>query len=205
MLSGRPARVAAFNRRMRVLAFGRRVCAALKIRPARTVAAAVLLAALLLAAAFLRPVLCLVAECGGALLFAWPISEGEEFEVTFVHSLNLSPITDVIECSDGGMIVKKSVFKTFGAGVPTPSDGIGTELLFADGHYELIGIDKRMSGFTIMTQQVPDHRITFGGREARLLGLVGSGRPVSLAIKRVPWVYQLRGMQRNANLGEEKQ
>jgi hypothetical protein len=78
--------------------------------------------------------------------------------------------------------VRKSRFKAFGAGVPVPADGIGTELVRAGGHYELIGIDKPMPGFTIMTQEVPDHVVTMGAREARLLELAGPGRQVALAV-----------------------
>ena len=117
-------------------------------------------------------------------MFAWPISAGDEFEVTFIHSLNKSPITDVIEWSGRDLIVRKSVFKTFGAGVPVPSDGIGAELLFVDGHYELIGIDKHMPSFTVITQDVPDHTIRLGEREARLLELAGSGKPVRISVRR---------------------
>ena len=144
--------------------------------------------ALVLGAAvvLLRPERCLVAACGGRRLFAWPIAAGEAFEVTFTHSLNLSPITDVIEWSGDDLIVRKSVFRTFGAGVPVPADGVGEELLFIDGHYELTGINKHMSGFTIMTQEVPNHIITFKDREARLLDLVGSGKAVDIAVRRVP-------------------
>ena len=159
-----------------------RKLAALFRRPA---VAAVFAAASIVAVTFLSSESCLIAEYNGSRLFAWPIAAGDEFEVTFIHSLNKSPITDVIEWSGRDMIVRKSVFKTFGAGVPVPSDGIGAELLFADGRYELVGIDKRMPGFTIMTQEVPDHVIRLGGREARLLELAGPGKPVDIKVRRV--------------------
>jgi hypothetical protein len=105
------------------------------------------------------------------------------FEVTFTHSVNQSPITDFIEWTGSELVVRKSRFKAFGAGVPVPSDGIGTELLRVGEYYELIGIDKAMPDFTVMTQAVPNHTVTMGGREARLLELAGSGRQVRLAVK----------------------
>jgi hypothetical protein len=37
-----------------------------------------------------------------------------------------------------------------------------------------------------MTQTVPDHSVTLGSREARLLELAGSGRQVTLAVKAIP-------------------
>ena len=138
-----------------------------------------------------QPEKVLVAECGGKRLFAWPIEAGECFEVTFTHSLNLSPITDVIEWTGSSFIVRKSIFKSFGAGVPVPSDGIGTELIFADGHYELLGIDKYMPDFTIMTQEIPAHRISLNGREASLLELAGSGKAVDIKVKRTTLISRL--------------
>jgi len=139
----------------------------------------------------LSPEANLTAECGGKRLFSWPIKTGDCFEVSFIHSLNLSPITDIIEWTGNRMVVRKSIFKTFGAGVPTPSDGIGTELIFVDGHYELLGIDKSMSSFTIMTQDVPAHRVSLNGREASLLDLAGSGKAVEIAVRRVFFITRL--------------
>jgi len=129
---------------------------------------------------------CLTAECGGRFIFVCPIQTGESFEITFTHSLNLSPITDVIEWTGSDLIVRKSIFRTFGAGVPVLSDGIGTELIHVDGHYELIGIDKHTQSITVMTQDVPDHRVVFDGREFFLLELAGSGKQVNITVKRFP-------------------
>ena len=141
--------------------------------------------------AFLWPEDCLVAECGGKRLFTWPIRAGECFDVTFIHSLNLSPITDVIEWTGESFIVRKSIFVSFGAGVPVPSDGVGTELVFVDGRYELRGIDQYMQDFTIMTQEVPNHRITLNGREAFLLDLAGSGKAVDIKVRRTTLLSRL--------------
>jgi hypothetical protein len=107
------------------------------------------------------------------------------FDVTFTHSVNQSPVTDFIEWTGSELVVRKSRFKAFGAGIPIPGDGIGTELVRAGDYYELVGIDKAMPDFTVMTQTVPDHIITMGAREARLLELAGSGRQVTLAVKPV--------------------
>jgi hypothetical protein len=133
----------------------------------------------------------LTAACDGALLFAWPIRAGDFFEVTFTHSVNQSPITDVFEWTGDDLVVTKSRFKAFGAGVPVPSDGIGTEMIRVGEFYELIGIDKHMPNFTIMTQTVPDHRVTMGAHEAVLLDLVGSGKQVVIEVRQVSFLGAL--------------
>jgi hypothetical protein len=134
----------------------------------------------------------LTAEYNGKLLFTWKISAGESFEVTFLHSLNLSPVTDVIEWDGSDLIVRKSIFETFGGGVPSPlADGVGTELVSVNGRYELIGINAHKQKFSIMTQDIPNHRISHNGREANLLELVGSGKLVHIEVKRMPLIVFL--------------
>ncbi len=145
----------------------------------------------LIALVLLWPGECLVAECEGKRLFAWSIRTGEEFELTFTHSLNLSPITDVIEWTGSDLSVVKSVFKAFGAGVPVPADGIGTDIIYIDGHYELVGIDQHMQSVTILVQTVPNHQIAFRERKAYLLSLAGAGKSVTIAVRRVPLIFRL--------------
>ncbi|MCL1981739.1 MAG: DUF1850 domain-containing protein [Clostridiales bacterium] len=151
----------------------------------------VFLAAIAVALVLLWPAECLTAKCDGKLLFAWPIRPGETFEVSFLHSLNLSPVTDVIEWTGSCLVVRKSVFATFGAGIPIPADGIGTELKSVGGHYELTGIDKQMESIPVMTQEVPNHRVAFGGREACLPELAGLGKSVDISVRRVPLIARL--------------
>jgi hypothetical protein len=151
-----------------------------------TIISIIILLCISAAAYSLRRLECLTATCGGRLLFAVPISPGESFEITFTHSLNLSPITDVVEWTGEGLIVRKSIFKTFGAGVPVPSDGIGEELVRrADGSYELTGIDKPMDSISILTSSIPNHSITFDGHEFFLLELAGTGEQVVVEVKTV--------------------
>lgn len=134
---------------------------------------------------------CLTAKTSKRLLFALPINRSESFEVTFTHSLNLSPVTDVFEWTGNEMILQKSIFKTFGAGIPIPSDGIGAELVHIDGHYELLGIDKPMQSFSVMTQIIPDHHIAFKDFDMRLLDHSGPGKSVVIEVKRVPRLVRL--------------
>ena len=158
---------------------------------ARLKALIALSAAALAALILFWPGECLIAECEGERLFTWPIRVGEEFELTFTHSLNLSPITDVIEWTGSDLSVVKSKFKAFGAGVPVPADGIGTDIINIDGHYELVGIEQHMQSVTILVQAVPNHQIAFRGRKASLLSLAGAGKSVTIAVKRVPLILRL--------------
>ena len=127
----------------------------------------------------------LVVEHNGNLLSAWTINEGERFEVDFMHSLNLSPIVDVFEWTSEGMVLRESLFQTLGGGTPTPADFPGSELVHLDGGFKLTGIDLPFSAFAILTQEIPNHRISFAGRELFLLDLVGPGESVTIDVRRM--------------------
>ena len=133
----------------------------------------------------------LVAEHDGNLLFAWTINEGERFEVAFMHSLNLSPIVDVFEWTADGMILRESHFQTLGGGTPTPADFPGSELIHTETGFKLTGIDVPFGAFGILTQEIPNHRISFGEREVFLLELVGRGESVTIDVRRLSLASRL--------------
>jgi hypothetical protein len=124
-------------------------------------------------------------------LLAWPIRSGESFELTYTHSLNLSPITDVIEWSGSELVIRKSIFESFGAGVPVLGDGVGTELVRVGSRFELTGINTTISSFTVITHELPNHRISIGeigetgAFESHLIELVGSGKPAVIEVRKV--------------------
>jgi len=149
-----------------------------------------LLAILLLASLFWENDY-LIAEHNGNLLFAWTINEGERFEVEFIHSMNLSPIVDVFQWTDDGLMLQESRFQTLGGGTPTPADFPGSELIHTDSGFILTGIDLPFGAFSILTQDVPNHRVTFDGREIFLLELVGPGESVTIDVRRFSLVSRL--------------
>jgi len=133
----------------------------------------------------------IVAEHDGNLLFAWTINEGERFEVGFIHSLNLSPIVDVFEWTEEGIFLRESRFLTLGGGTPTPADFPGSELHHTEEGFLLTGIDVAFGAFSILTQEIPNHRISFEGRELFLLELVGSGESVTIDVRRLSLASRL--------------
>ena len=149
-------------------------------------------AAVVLVLAMSRSNYYIVAEHEGRTLFAWAISKGERFEVEFVHSLNLSPVIDIFEFTGDGLVLRKSIFSSLGAGAPTPSDFPGSELIHADGVFKLVGIDRPMGAFAVLTSEVPNHRVSFGCREALLLELAGPGESVTIEVRRIGLLSRIR-------------
>ncbi|MDD3919550.1 MAG: DUF1850 domain-containing protein [Eubacteriales bacterium] len=128
----------------------------------------------------------------GTPLFALPIQAGQCFEIRYLHSANRSPVTDTIEWTGEELMVRETLYKTFGAGIPIPADGIGTELVKTDEGYVLKNINKPMKSFLLMTQTIPDHHLAIGGASYRLIDYGGVGAMLDIRVQRVPLLYAWR-------------
>ena len=53
------------------------------------------------------------------------VSEGDEFSVRFIHSVNQYPLTDVYEIRDSKIYVVRTIYNNFGAGVQTEIEEVG--------------------------------------------------------------------------------
>lgn len=121
----------------------------------------------------------------GRVLLALPIETGERFSICYLHSANRSPVEDVIEWTGTEFMVRETIYKTFGAGIPIPADGIGTELIKTNEGYVLQNINKPMESFLLMTQSVPDHRLVHQNASYRLIDYGGVGTMLDIRVRRV--------------------
>ena len=55
----------------------------------------------------------------GKIYAEFPVSEGTEFSVEFIHSVNLSPVKDIFVIRKGQIVADSTVYSAFGAGVQT--------------------------------------------------------------------------------------
>ena len=103
-----------------------------------------------------------------------PLDRDEEFSITFVHSVNNTPVTDVYGVSEAGKIyLKRTVYYDFGAGVPFDLNE-GESLSYTeDGAIVISGIDREISGFVLFVGTVSDHTLSIGGRSLSLRELCG--------------------------------
>lgn len=125
---------------------------------------------------------------GGECLCVLPVDAGEGFSIRYIHSVNLSPVTDTLEWTGETLILRSSLFTSFGAGIPVVADGIGKELHNTEDGFLLSGIDKAQTDnrLLIMLQTVPDHHILYRNQEISLLDIAGSGALLELGVRRVP-------------------
>ena len=129
---------------------------------------------------------CLLLEYGdtGKLIAAYPVSDGDEFSVTFVHSVNNSPVTDVYEIRNGEIYVMRTIYYSFGAGVQTEIEEGQTLEYGEDGSMIISGYDRRMNGLSYIVGTVSDHVLEINGNIISLRDLCGKNATVKFSCGR---------------------
>ena len=93
----------------------------------------------------------------GEVYARYPMKVGDGFSVSFVHSVNQSPVTDRYEIRRDGIYVVETAYGNFGAGVET--ELLPGETLSYGEHGEMIisGIDQKREPLLYIVGTVSDH------------------------------------------------
>lgn len=128
--------------------------------------------------ALLSPCLILKDGATGRELAAFPVREGEEFSVTFIHSVNQTPVTDVYQIRAGEIYVVRTIYYSFGAGVQTQIEPGQTLEYGPDGSMIVSGFNRRMARLSYIVGTVSDHLLRIGGESVSLRKLCGRNTTV---------------------------
>lgn len=112
------------------------------------------------------------------------VSEGDEFSVTFIHSVNQYPLTDVYEIRDHKIYVVRTIYNNFGAGVQTEiEDGQKLEIN-ENGEMVVSGFDMEMPWLSYIVGTVSDHTLTLHEKEISLRELCGRNSKVAFSVEK---------------------
>jgi len=109
--------------------------------------------------------------------------EDNTFSVTFVHSVNKSPVTDIYEVRDGSIFMTGTVYYGFGAGVPTELEGEQTLTYGENGEMIISDMDLKIPNLVYVVGTVSDHVLTINNEEISLRDLCGQNSSVTFVIK----------------------
>jgi hypothetical protein len=129
---------------------------------------------------FINSTPCLILKNGdtGQVISAFPVEDGEEFAVTFIHSVNQSPVTDVYQIRKGAIYVTRTIYYAFGAGVQTQLEE-GQRLEYGeDGAMIISGFNRRLDSLSYIVGTVSDHILQVGGEKISLRALCGRNTTV---------------------------
>ena len=111
------------------------------------------------------------------------VSEGDEFSVTFIHSVNQYPLTDVYEIRDSKIYVVRTIYNNFGAGVQTEIEEGQTLEINENGEMVVSGFDLEMPWLSYIVGTVSDHTLTLHGKEISLRELCGRNSKVTFSVE----------------------
>jgi hypothetical protein len=119
----------------------------------------------------------------GEIYAEFQVEEGQRFSITFIHSVNKTPVTDVYEIRGGEIYVVETRYYSFGAGVQTEIEEGQTLTYAEDGAMVVSGIDRLMSGMIYVVGKIYDHRLEINGSVYSLTELCGKGSPVEFVCR----------------------
>jgi hypothetical protein len=135
----------------------------------------------------LFPVLEIVDGRGGDVAFCARVQPGEEVVLSFVHSVNRRPVYDTLRVEADHLVIVRSRFDTFGAGMPEASTQDGTLTVAKDGWLEWT-VNRPTPGITVRVGRVADHTVHYKGRDIRLSDLAEPGSALTLRVRKSRWL-----------------
>ena len=110
-------------------------------------------------------------------------SEGTEFSVEFIHSVNKSPVKDVFAVRNGELVADRTIYSAFGAGVQTEILE-GQKLEFDDeGNMVVSGFGTVFPRVDYLVGTVSDHILEIQGEYISLRDLCGRNAHVYFELR----------------------
>ena len=116
---------------------------------------------------------------GGQVVFCAEMSGGEEVVISFLHSVNKRPVYDTLRVAGDHLVIVKSRFDSFGAGMPEMSTGNGKLRVDKDGWLEWT-VNQPVPEIRLFVGRVANHSLHLKGRDIVLTDLVEPGTPLSI-------------------------
>lgn len=172
--------------------------AALPGRPmsARLISVIVISVLVVLSAAFLFvPIerkLTLTDKKTGETIYFTDVKPGDTYTVSYTHSINKSPVDDVLEIQkDYSIMLKKTVFRAFGVGIPSETEG-GQTINVYDDRIEIDNINMPVKEHLVFVGVIADHTFTMHGQTLHLNELTQPQRTVQFEVRKVPMHILMR-------------
>jgi len=130
----------------------------------------------------------------GKTVFVQGVSSGETFSLTFIHSVEKSPVTDYFRIDDAFRIVLyETAFRSLNTGLPATISEGQTLTRTAQG-FRLSIIDRIFSDIQLWVDDSYAGALEIGGRVISLAALAGNTL-LMVRVRKIPlWEYAFRTM-----------
>jgi len=124
-------------------------------------------------------VLAITATKQGRVVLCAEMAEGEEFVLSFIHSVNKRPVYDTLRIEGDHLLIVKSRYDSFGAGMPETSTE-NMKLQFDKDGWLVWTVNRPVPEILLFVGRVANHSLSIKGREIALVDLVEPGTSLSL-------------------------
>ena len=111
------------------------------------------------------------------------VSEGSEFSVEFIHSVNKSPVIDVFVIRDGKIVSDRTIYSAFGAGVQTEIEEGQTLEYDENGNMVVSGFNIVFPEVKYIVGTVSDHILRIEGESISLTELCGKNAHIAFKLR----------------------
>ena len=112
----------------------------------------------------------------------WPMEEGEEFAIEFIHSVNQSPVRETFVIEENMIRLHSVRFYSVGAGIPDHLEE-GWEMS-RDGEAMLItGFNTSFRELNLIVGTVSDHLLLLRGENISLRDLCGRNAHITMRVR----------------------
>jgi hypothetical protein len=119
----------------------------------------------------------------GTVYGRWPVKDGTEFFVEFVHSVNQSPVRDVFQVRGRRILPVAAVFSSFGAGMQTDLEAGQTLSRDPVGTLRITGFTASYRDLTYIVGTVSDHILGINNIKISLRDLCGRNAHITLRVR----------------------
>lgn len=128
----------------------------------------------------------------GHILWCSPMKEGEEFVLSFTHSVNRRPVFDTLRVQGDHLVIVKSVFDTFGAGMPEASTEEGQFSVLPGGWLQW-SLNRPVPEIILRVGEVANHVLMIKAREFSLAELAKPGTALAFRVRTVSFFAAMKG------------
>jgi len=128
----------------------------------------------------------------GVVKWCDSVAEGDEFVLSFVHSVNKRPVFDTLRVRGDRIVIVKSRYDSFGAGMPGTSNEEGKFTVLPDGWLEWT-VNRVVPEITVRVGRVANHTLSIKGREIPLSDLAEPGSALSFRVRNTSLFSVMKG------------
>jgi hypothetical protein len=120
------------------------------------------------------------------------MQSGEEFTISFIHSVNRRPVYDTLRVEGDHLVIVRSRYDSFGAGMPESSTGEGTFAVGKDG-WLVWTVNRPVPDITVRVGWTAEHTLHIRDRKIRLAELAEPGSGLTMRVQNISMIDYLKG------------